>query len=246
MPLVSSHQIKPFTSPVNTTGAVDANLVRGNDNIVRNAYAAHDADATIHFQSSALASRPVAGVAGRKWMTEDAGVARLWYDTGTGWVELMIASNVVGPASATDNAIVRFDGTTGKLVQNSLVTITDGGAVTLPSGQVLTADQANVNAFQTRTAAGSMTIRTTSSSGGVFLQTNSTTRVTIAGADGVVTTTAYVNIDTADGLRVQGTKVVGAQGATISDPTGGIVQDSEARTAINALIDRLQAHGLIA
>ena len=33
--------------------------------------------------------------------------------------------NVVGPASATDNAIVRFDGTTGKLIQNSTVTIAD-------------------------------------------------------------------------------------------------------------------------
>ncbi len=32
---------------------------------------------------------------------------------------------MTGPASATDNAIVRFDGTTGKLVQNSGVTITD-------------------------------------------------------------------------------------------------------------------------
>lgn len=33
--------------------------------------------------------------------------------------------DVVGPASATDNAVVRFDGTTGKLVQNSAVTIAD-------------------------------------------------------------------------------------------------------------------------
>lgn len=33
--------------------------------------------------------------------------------------------DVVGPASATDNAIVRFDGTTGKLVQNSAVTVAD-------------------------------------------------------------------------------------------------------------------------
>ena len=33
--------------------------------------------------------------------------------------------DVTGPASSTDNAIVRFDGTTGKLVQNSVVTIAD-------------------------------------------------------------------------------------------------------------------------
>lgn len=41
--------------------------------------------------------------------------------------------DVVGPASATDNAVVRFDATTGKLVQNSVVTIADTtGDVTTP------------------------------------------------------------------------------------------------------------------
>lgn len=40
----------------------------------------------------------------------------------------------VGPSSATDNAIVRFDGTTGKLGQNSLVTIGDTGAITMGDG----------------------------------------------------------------------------------------------------------------
>jgi hypothetical protein len=41
--------------------------------------------------------------------------------------------DVVGPASSTDNAIVRFDGTTGKLVQNSAVTIADDGATVIDS-----------------------------------------------------------------------------------------------------------------
>jgi hypothetical protein len=36
-----------------------------------------------------------------------------------------VAGDVVGPASSTDNAIVRFDGTTGKLIQNSAVQIDD-------------------------------------------------------------------------------------------------------------------------
>jgi hypothetical protein len=35
--------------------------------------------------------------------------------------------DVDGPASATDNAVARFDGTTGKLIQNSVVTIDDTG-----------------------------------------------------------------------------------------------------------------------
>lgn len=41
-----------------------------------------------------------------------------------------LGGDVVGPASATDNAIARFDTTTGKLLQNSVVTIGDTGAAT--------------------------------------------------------------------------------------------------------------------
>jgi len=42
------------------------------------------------------------------------------------------SGDVVGPGSATDNAITRFDGTTGKLIQNSAVTIGDTGIVAYP------------------------------------------------------------------------------------------------------------------
>ncbi|MFN0190948.1 MAG: hypothetical protein ACKVP5_03075 [Aestuariivirga sp.] len=38
----------------------------------------------------------------------------------------------MGPASATDNAIARFDTATGKLIQNSPVLLPDGGEITLP------------------------------------------------------------------------------------------------------------------
>lgn len=44
------------------------------------------------------------------------------------------AGDVVGPASATDNAIVRYNGTTGKLVQDSGVTIGDTGTLTCAAG----------------------------------------------------------------------------------------------------------------
>jgi hypothetical protein len=39
---------------------------------------------------------------------------------------------VVGPGAATDNAITRFDATTGKLIQTSVITIDDSGQVTMP------------------------------------------------------------------------------------------------------------------
>jgi hypothetical protein len=46
---------------------------------------------------------------------------------GNGSITVAATNNgdVVGPASATDNAVARFDGTTGKLIQNSVVTIAD-------------------------------------------------------------------------------------------------------------------------
>jgi hypothetical protein len=43
--------------------------------------------------------------------------------------------DVVGPASATDNALVRFDGTTGKLVQNSLGILDDSGNLDVTSAK---------------------------------------------------------------------------------------------------------------
>jgi len=50
----------------------------------------------------------------------------------TGWAAAAGGTgDVVGPASATDNGIARFDGATGKLIQNSGITIADGAAGTL-------------------------------------------------------------------------------------------------------------------
>jgi len=45
------------------------------------------------------------------------------------WSTFNNKGDVVGPASSTDNAIARYDGTTGKLLQNSSVLISDAGAV---------------------------------------------------------------------------------------------------------------------
>lgn len=47
------------------------------------------------------------------------------------------AGDVVGPGSSTDNAVVRFDGTTGKIIQNSVVTIDDSGNTTIPIAKSL-------------------------------------------------------------------------------------------------------------
>jgi hypothetical protein len=54
-----------------------------------------------------------------------------WTSAGAG------SGDVVGPASATDEALARFDLTTGKLIQNSNATLTDAGALTLTNGAVI-------------------------------------------------------------------------------------------------------------
>lgn len=53
---------------------------------------------------------------------------------GSVWVPIAGAGDVVGPSSATDEAIARFDGVTGKLLQNSNSTISDAGVVTHDDG----------------------------------------------------------------------------------------------------------------
>ena len=82
-----------------------------------------------------------------------------------------LGGDVVGPASATDNAIARFDTTTGKLLQNSVVTIGDTGAAT---------------GFTTLAASTSVTtpIVQASNSGGLALKNSGGTTQMSVGAGG--------------------------------------------------------------
>lgn len=54
--------------------------------------------------------------------------------TGRILVSNTAGGDIVGPASSTDNAVARWDGTTGKLLQNSLAILDDAGNLTLPGG----------------------------------------------------------------------------------------------------------------
>jgi hypothetical protein len=82
-----------------------------------------------------------------------------------------LGGDVVGPSSATDNAVARFDTTTGKLIQNSVVTIGDTGAAT---------------GFTTLSASTSVTtpIVQASNSGGLALKNSGGTTQMSVGAGG--------------------------------------------------------------
>lgn len=107
---VGQHAVAAFTSPSNGD-ALDATIVKGNDNTLRSAYVDHDNDPGIHVQSSTLALRPAAGTAGRKWITTDIGDVRFWYDNGSTWEEVVLAGTVpsltvTGPTTLNGNTAI--------------------------------------------------------------------------------------------------------------------------------------------
>lgn len=61
--------------------------------------------------------------------------------------------DVIGPTSATNNALVQFDGATGKLIKNSTATVSAGGyltanGLTFPSTPVLSADPNTLDDYE--------------------------------------------------------------------------------------------------
>lgn len=60
---------------------------------------------------------------------------RLTSESPVTWVADVAAADVVGPGLSTDNAIVRWNGTTGALQQNSIVTIADDGAIVVAGAE---------------------------------------------------------------------------------------------------------------
>lgn len=71
---------------------------------------------------------------------EDTDTFWLWDFNTNVWVDSTSGAtgDVSGPGSSTDNAIVRFNGLSGKIIQNGLVTIDDNGTINIPAGQDFT------------------------------------------------------------------------------------------------------------
>ena len=209
---VGSHSVAAFVNPSNGD-ALDADIVKGNDNTLRTSYVAHDADPGVHFQSSVLASRPAAGTAGRKWLTTDDG-PKLWYDTGSVWAEIGYvptsgsasltnvtisgslavdtttlvvdnANNRVGIGTATPG--VALDVVGAARVSNAL-TVTAGGLTVTAGGLTVSAGGATITGNSTITGTLGGLTGLTVASGGASITGNSTITGTLGGLTGLTVT----------------------------------------------------------
>ncbi len=65
-------------------------------------------------------------------------LSQLYVWSGSVWIAASTTNSgdVLGPSSSTDNALVRFDGITGKLVQNSSATLSDAGNLAVTSATI--------------------------------------------------------------------------------------------------------------
>lgn len=115
--------IKPKRTSVSGNNPTTGNLASGE-------IAVNMADKRIFINNGSsivqIGSGFLSGLGDVSLSTLSAGQTLAW--NGTAWINSSAgAGDVVGAASSTNNALVRFDGTTGKLIKNSVVTLDDTG-----------------------------------------------------------------------------------------------------------------------
>ena len=120
--------------------------------------------------------------------------------------------DVVGPASATDNAIARFDSTTGKLIQNSVVIVDDTGAVS------------GVTTLATSTSLTSPIFKATNSAGGALQNASGTNQLQWGGGGG-----NNLSVDVAININPANAQVAisptGTGSVTINPATAGTINN---------------------
>jgi hypothetical protein len=117
------------------------------------------------------------------------------------------SGDVYGPASATDNAVARFDGTTGKIIQNSAVTIADTTGDITTAGYLITAAG----------AVGTPALTTTGDTNtGIFFPAADTIAFTEGGVESMrITSAGNVGINTTSPAKKLQVQVSGEDGLRI-------------------------------
>jgi hypothetical protein len=146
------------------------------------------------------------------------------------------AGDVTGPGSVTDNRIVRFDGTTGKIIQNSAVTIDDNGTISSSTGSFAAFAFEGGGSFSSSTASlqigsdftivGKETYLTSNTNlwinatSSVALGVNGNTKLTATGSGiGINNTSPGADLDIKSNLRISGSSS-GYVGITVAAAAG--------------------------
>jgi len=152
--------------------------------------------------------------------------------TGT-WPNQTISStasgtgDVVGPASSTDNAVARFDSTTGKIIQNSGVVINDSGEVTVGvwKGTEVGLSYGGTGASSASQARGNILPSYTGNAGKVLAVNSGETDVEYISAGGTGTVTSVAVSGGTTGLTTSGGPITAAGtitlGGTLAVASGG-------------------------
>jgi hypothetical protein len=123
--------------------------------------------------------------------------------------------DVVGPASSTDNAIARFDSTTGKLIQNSVVIVDDAGTITgVAALAATTASITSANAGTAVITTGTVT-NLTSTSASIASMNAGVALLTTATVTTLTATGASIASANAGNLQVTGASVASANIGTL-------------------------------
>ena len=138
------------------------------------------------------------------------------------------SGDVVGPGSSTDNAITRFDGASGKLIQNSTATLDDSGVLSVSGANIsgLTAS----HAVATDGSSNLVSVANTGTGDNVL----ATSPTLITPALGTPTALVGTNISgTASGLSIGGNAATVTDGVYTTD-TGTVTNTMLAGSIANA------------
>ena len=146
------------------------------------------------------------------------------------------SGDVVGPAGATANAIARYDLTTGKLIKNSAVTISDTGAITVAGAFTLPIVDGTVNQVLQTNGAG--VVSWANAGSGTVTSMSIVSANGFAGTVATATSTPAVTLTTTINGYLQGNGTA-ISAATTSGANSLVVRDANQNALINNYIQPL-------
>ena len=204
-----------------------------------------DRDPTVTDDSVTTAKIQDAAVTAAKFATTGTASSTTFLRGDMSW-QANAGGDVVGPASSTDDALAKFDSTTGKIIQNSNAILTDAGVLTATtfvgnltgnaSGTAATVTGATQSAITALGTIASLVATTADINGGTF-------DGIVGGTTPAAITGTQVDITAQGDLRLQDTtggEYVGFQAAattttyTITMPAAAAASNGQALTTTTA------------